>query len=173
MKENFDRAVAHMLKSEGGFQADPRDPGNSNGTSTNLGVTQRVWEGWVGHPVGEQEMRNLSTSDVTPLYRKKYWDAIQGDALPSGVDYCVFDTAVNSGAGRAIKLLQRAVGVTQDGLLGPNSLAAILVSDVGSLIDKYCDVRNEFLQSLSTFDTFGKGWTRRISEVNLKAKEMI
>ena len=173
MKENFDRAVAHMLKSEGGFQADPRDPGNSNGTSTNLGVTQRVWEGWVGHPVGEQEMRNLSTSDVTPLYRKKYWDAVQGDALPSGVDYCVFDTAVNSGAGRAIKLLQRAVGVTQDGLLGPNSLAAILVSDVGSLIDKYCDVRNEFLQSLSTFDTFGKGWTRRVSEVNLKAKEMI
>lgn len=173
MKENFDRAVAHMLKSEGGFQADPRDPGNSNGTSTNLGVTQRVWEGWVGHPVGEQEMRNLSTSDVTPLYRKKYWDAVQGDALPSGVDYCVFDTAVNSGAGRAIKLLQRTVGVTQDGFLGPNSLAAILVSDVGSLIDKYCDVRNEFLQSLSTFDTFGKGWTRRVSEVNLKAKEMI
>ena len=169
MKSNFEQSIAALLSHEGGFVNHPKDPGGM----TNLGVTKTVWEGWTGHDTTEASMRNLSTSDVTPLYRKKYWDAVQGDALPSGVDYCVFDTAVNSGAGRAIKLLQRAVGVTQDGLLGPNSLAAILVSDVGSLIDKYCDVRNEFLQSLSTFDTFGKGWTRRISEVNLKAKEMI
>ena len=169
MKSNFDKAIVALLISEGGFVNNPKDPGGM----TNLGVTKTVWEGWTGHDATETTMRNLSTSDVTPLYRKKYWDAVQGDALPSGVDYCVFDTAVNSGAGRAIKLLQRTVGVTQDGFLGPNSLAAILVSDVGSLIDKYCDVRNEFLQSLSTFDTFGKGWTRRVSEVNLKAKEMI
>lgn len=169
MKSNFEQCIAALLLHEGGFVNHPKDPGGM----TNLGVTKTVWEGWTGHDTTEAAMRNLSTSDVEPLYRKKYWDAIQGDALPSGVDYCVFDTAVNSGAGRAIKLLQRSIGVTQDGLIGPNSLAAILVSDVGSLIDKYCAVRNEFLQSLSTFDTFGKGWTRRVSEVNLKAKEMI
>jgi lysozyme family protein len=169
MKSNFEQCIAALLLHEGGFVNHPKDPGGM----TNLGVTKTVWEGWTGHDTTEAAMRNLSTSDVEPLYRKKYWDAIQGDVLPSGVDYCVFDTAVNSGAGRAIKLLQRSIGVTQDGLIGPNSLAAILVSDVGSLIDKYCAARNEFLQSLSTFDTFGKGWTRRVSEVNLKAKEMI
>lgn len=169
MKSNFQQSIDAMLVSEGGFSNNPKDPGGM----TNRGVTKTVWEGWTGHDATEQTMRNLSTADVTPLYKKKYWDAVQGDALPSGVDYCVFDTAVNSGAGRAIKLLQRTVGVTEDGFLGPNSLAAILVSDVGSLIDKYCDARNEFLQSLSTFETFGKGWTNRVSKVNLKAKEMI
>ena len=169
MKSNFDKAIVALLISEGGFVNNPKDPGGM----TNLGVTKTVWEGWTGHDATETTMRNLSTSDVTPLYRKKYWDAVQGDNLPAGLDYCVFDTAVNSGAGRSIKLLQRSIGVTEDGFLGPNSLAAILVSDVGSLIDKYCDARNEFLQSLSTFETFGKGWTNRVSEVNLKAKEMI
>ena len=169
MKSNFQQSIDAMLVSEGGFSNNPKDPGGM----TNLGVTKTVWEGWTGHDATEQTMRNLSTADVTPLYKKKYWDAVQGDALPSGVDYCVFDTAVNSGAGRSIKLLQRSIGVTEDGFLGPNSLAAILVSDVGSLIDKYCAARNEFLQSLSTFETFGKGWTNRVLEVNLKAKEMI
>ena len=169
MKSNFQQSINAMLASEGGFVNNPKDPGGM----TNKGVTKAVWEGWTGHDATEQTMRNLSTADVTPLYKKKYWDAVQGDVLPSGVDYCVFDTAVNSGAGRAIKLLQRTVGVTEDGFLGPNSLAAILVSDVGSLIDKYCAARHEFLQSLSTFDTFGKGWTNRVLEVNATAKEMV
>jgi len=173
MKENLDRAVAHMLKSEGGFQADPRDPGNPNGTSTNLGVTQRVWEEWVGHPVDEKEMRSLTPEKVAPMYKQKYWDKIRGDDLPSGVDMAVFDCCVNSGPGRAAKLLQKVLGLTEDGAIGPNTLAAILVADVGQLIDKYCAARQDFLQSLATFDTFGKGWTRRVSEVNLKAKEMI
>ena len=169
MKSNFDKAIAALLISEGGFVNNAKDPGGM----TNLGVTKTVWEGWTGHDATETTMRNLSTSDVTPLYRKKYWDAVQGDNLPSGLDYCVFDTAVNSGAGRSIKLLQRSIGVTEDGAIGPNTLAAILVADVGQLIDKYCAARQDFLQSLATFDTFGKGWTRRVSEVNLTAKEMI
>lgn len=169
MKSNFDKAIAALLISEGGFVNNPKDPGGM----TNLGVTKTVWEGWTGHDATEITMRNLSTSDVTPLYRKKYWDAVQGDNLPAGLDYCVFDTAVNSGAGRSIKLLQRSIGVTEDGAIGPNTLSAILVADVGALIDKYCAARQDFLQSLATFDTFGKGWTRRVLEVNLKAKEMI
>jgi lysozyme family protein len=169
MKSNFESAITELLLHEGGFVNHPKDPGGM----TNLGVTKTVWEGWTGHDATETTMRNLSTSDVTPLYRKKYWDAVQGDNLPAGLDYCIFDTAVNSGAGRSIKLLQRSIGVAEDGAIGPNTLAAILVADVGQLIDKYCAARQDFLQSLATFDTFGKGWTRRVSEVNLKAKEMI
>ena len=105
MKSNFQQSIDAMLVSEGGFSNNSKDPGGM----TNRGVTKTVWEGWTGHDATEQTMRNLSTADVTPLYKKKYWDAVQGDALPSGVDYCVFDTAVNSGAGRSIKLLQRSI----------------------------------------------------------------
>ena len=117
MKTNFQKSIDAMLVSEGGFSNNSKDPGGI----TNLGVTKTVWEGWTGHDATEQTMRNLSTADVTPLYRKKYWDAIQGDNLPAGVDYCVFDTAVNSGAGRSIKLLQRSIGVTEDGAIGNNT----------------------------------------------------
>lgn len=166
---NFPTALEHLLRSEGGFSNNPQDPGGI----TNRGVTKAVWEGWVGHDVTEDDMRNLSIADVSPLYQKKYWNAVQGDSLPNGVDYCVFDTAVNSGAGRAIKLLQRSIGVTEDGAIGPKTLAAIIVVDPSTLVDNYCAARLAFLQSLSTFETFGKGWARRVSEVNTTAKEMI
>ena len=93
MKDNFDQCLALVLKEEGGYVNDPRDPGGR----TNHGVTQKVWEDWVGHPVTEDDMKNLSVQDVAPLYKKNYWDKINGDSLPLGIDYATFDMAVNSG----------------------------------------------------------------------------
>ena len=168
MKQNFDEALKYLLVSEGSFVNNAKDPGGM----TNLGVTKTVWEGWTGHDATESDMRNLSTAGVTPLYRKKYWNVVQGDNLPAGIDYCVFDTAVNSGPGRAIKLLQRAIGVTEDGAIGPNTLAALLLFDVDGLIDKYCSERKAFLQSLPTFEDFGNGWTNRVAFVKNNAKGM-
>jgi lysozyme family protein len=94
---------------------------------TNLGVTIRVWELWVGHPVSEKEMRNLTPLMVSPLYKRKYWDACRANELVSGLDYAVFDVAVNSGVGRAVKLLQSSVGATPDG--GYGSITAALVRE--------------------------------------------
>jgi lysozyme family protein len=93
----------------------------------------------------------------------------------AGVDYCVFDVAVNSGPGRAIKFLQSCVGVTADGGFGPATLAAVKESeeDPTRLIELYCAKRLEFLQSLKTFETFGKGWSRRVAEVKDKALKML
>ena len=169
MKENFNAALQHMLRHEGGFINHPRDPGGM----TNLGVTARTWEDWIGHTPSEKEMRELTPEKVAPLYKRKYWDAIRGDDLPSGVDYCVFDCAVNSGPGRAAKMLQEVVGVKPDGGIGPITLAAVKAVDPVVLINKYADKRLAFWQSLPTFDTFGKGWTRRGNEVKDEALKMV
>jgi lysozyme family protein len=142
---------------------------------TNLGVTARVWEEWVGHDVDEKQMRALTHADVAPLYKRKYWDACRADELVSGVDYCVFDVAVNSGVGRAVKLLQSVVGATPDG--GYGSITSALVKeaekDPARLIEVYCAKRLEFLQSLKTFSVFGKGWSRRVAEVKEEALKML
>jgi len=168
MKENFHSALAHVLKSEGGFVNHPKDPGGM----TNLGCTKNTWEEYVGHPVSESDMRNLTPELVAPLYKRKYWDKVAGDDLPSGLDYAVFDAAINSGAGRAAKWLQEVVGVTADGSIGKGTLTAVHTMDVQDLIAKYNDKRLQFLESLPTFATFGRGWSRRVSEVQSAASAL-
>jgi lysozyme family protein len=171
MTDNFETCLALMLAHEGGYVDHPQDPGGR----TNLGVTQRVWEEWMGRPVSEKEMRALTPLMVKPLYKRKYWDACRADELMDGVDYCVFDVAVNSGPGRAIKFLQSCVGVTVDGGFGPATMAAVKKAeeDPARLIELYCAKRLEFLQSLKTFETFGRGWSRRVAEVKEVALKML
>ena len=168
MKENFEIALKALLKHEGGYVNHKDDPGGM----TNLGVTKRVWEEWVGHAVDEQTMRGLTPDAVAPLYKKRYWDAVHGDDLPSGVDLVVFDCAVNSGVGRASKLLQRAAGVTDDGKIGPGTLQAVMAADPKELVAAFCDQRQAFLEALPTFATFGKGWSRRVAEVREQGENL-
>ena len=168
MKENFDAALAAVLHHEGNFVNHPKDPGGM----TNLGVTKRVWEEWVGHEVDEKAMRALTPADVDTLYRRKYWDKVRGDELPAGVDYAVFDAAINSGPGRASKWLQTAVGAVPDGAIGPGTMAKVQEMDAKAIVEKYQATRLAFLQSLPTWDTFGKGWGRRVTEVKDAALRM-
>ena len=168
MTENFENALEHVLKSEGGFVNNPKDPGGM----TNLGVTKAVWEEYLGHPVGEADMRALTPEKVAPMYKRKYWDACKCDALPAGVDYLVFDFAVNAGVGRSAKILQRALGVPEDGAIGPTTLHNVSVMDRGELIARFSEAKEEFYKSLKTFDTFGKGWLSRVAEVRGTAQTM-
>lgn len=168
MKENFVDALAHVLKHEGGFVNHPKDPGGM----TNLGCTKAVWEAHVGHPVSEADMRALTPADVAPLYRRKYWDAVSGDLLPTGLDYVVFDAAINSGPGRAAKWLQTVAGVTPDGAIGPKTLAAVKAKPVQQLIAQYNDTRLQFLEGLPTWGTFGKGWGNRVAQVQSTAAQL-
>jgi lysozyme family protein len=101
-----------------------------------------------------------------------YWDKIKGDQLPAGVDYAAYDLAVNSGVGRASKYLQEIAGVPADGVLGPKSMGAIRECAPQELADALCDKRLDFLKRLPTFETFGKGWSRRVAEVKEKAMSM-
>lgn len=164
MKSNFDAALAAVLHHEGGFVNHPADPGGM----TNLGCTRRVWEEYCGYEVTEKAMRNLTPAMVAPLYKTKYWDKVRGDDLPTGIDYAVFDAAINSGPSRAVKWLQATVGVEADGSLGSKTLAAVQAFK-GTLVSDYSKRRLSFLLDLPTWSTFGKGWTRRVNEVEAKA----
>lgn len=170
MKDNFEQCLALVLKSEGGFVNNVKDPGGM----TNLGVTKAVWENWVGHPVTEADMRALGPQDVSPLYKTNYWDKISGDSLPLGVDYAVFDMAVNSGVSRAAKTLQQVLGVTPvDGQIGPATLRACEEANAREVATRVCEARLAFLQSLPTYATFGRGWSSRVSEVERVAFNMV
>lgn len=169
MKENFGLAFHALLKHEGGFVNHPKDLSGM----TNLGVTKRAWEDYVGHPVDEAQMRALTPETVETFYRERYWDVIGADSLPGGVDYCVFDCAVNSGPRQAVRLLQRAARIKDDGILGPNTLNAVRGMDPRLLISRYTAARLDFLQKLPTFTSFGKGWVRRVREVESLAATLV
>jgi lysozyme family protein len=177
MKQNWDQAFKQMLASEGGFSDDERDNGNKlpdgRKGSTMLGVTQYNWEAHVGHEVTHDQMRKLTPADVEPLYKKKYWDVVQGDNLPNGIDYLVFDMGVNAGPGRSIKLLQAAVGTTPDGALGPITMSAVWAADPVVLIDKFSQEKEVFYRGLDDFKTYGNGWLNRVAAVKLKASSML
>ena len=168
MKENWDNCFQMVLKHEGGFVNNPKDPGGM----TNLGVTKAAWEAYWKRTSSEAEMRSLTPNIVKPFYKSMYWDKIKGDQLPAGVDYATYDFAVNSGVGRAAKYLQQIAGVTADGAIGPKSIEAIKAGDPGQTVDALCDMRLDFLKRLPTFETFGKGWIRRVAEVKEKASSM-
>ena len=169
-KGNFPACLADVLVHEGGYVDHPKDPGGA----TNLGITIGTLTGWLGRQATKAEVKALTKTTVAPIYRANYWDKIGGDDLPSGLDAAVFDFAVNSGPGRAAKLLQRLVGVPQDGQIGPVTLAAVAKApNVAGLINAYCDARMAFLRGLGTFDTFGRGWTRRVDGVRKKSLQMV
>ena len=169
MKENFEKSLDLVLAHEGGYVHHALDPGGM----TNLGVTQRVWEQYVGHPVDEAEMRSLTKELVAPLYRKEYWDAVRGDQLPSGADYLAFDFAVNAGSFRSIKTIQRALNITADGVIGPVTLKAIQDTNAEDFINNFTDAKESFYKGLANFPTFGRGWLNRVAESKRIAEEMI
>jgi len=169
MQSNFEKALALVLQHEGGYVNHPSDPGGR----TNLGVTQRVWEDYVGHKVDEAEMRSLTKELVAPLYRKEYWDAVHGDKLPCGADYLAFDFAVNAGSFRCVKTIQRALNITADGVIGPVTVKAIQDTNAEDFINNFSAAKESFYRGLTTFPTFGKGWLNRVAEGKKAAEGMI
>ena len=167
--QNYQKCLDMILHHEGGYVNHPKDPGGE----TNLGVTKRVYEDWGG----TKDMKDLEVEDVAPIYRKNYWDRIKADDLPSGLDLCVFDFGVNAGTGRAAKYLQNLIGTVADGGIGPNTLRALAnyvdSEGVESAIKNYQAERQSYYEKLKTFETFGRGWTRRVEETTESALEMI
>ena len=169
MKSNYDKCLKTILHHEGGYVNHPKDPGGE----TNLGVTKRVYQ----EHGGTKDMKDLLVEDVAPIYKKGYWDKMKGNDLPGGLDLCVFDFGVNAGPGRAAKFLQSMIGTTVDGGIGPNTLAKVeeYVRENGEheTVKKYQEMRQKYYEQLSTFATFGKGWTRRVEETTKLALDII
>ena len=168
MNMNFDKCMSMLLAHEGGYVNHPSDPGGM----TNLGVTKRTYDEYHGTDVTEDEMRALTKADVEPIYRRNYWNRCRCQDLPSGVDWAVFDFAVNAGTGRAAKALQQAVEVEQDGSIGPLTLMKVKIVPVENIINRTAVYREQFYRSLKTFDTFGRGWLRRNDETREQALAM-
>tara|TARA_Y100001951_G_scaffold26695_1_gene20690 strand:- start:2494 stop:3018 length:525 start_codon:yes stop_codon:yes gene_type:complete len=170
MRDNFSSSFELLLKHEGGYVNHPDDPGGR----TNHGITQRVYEKFLGEDVTEEEMKDMPLEDVFSIYKEDYWDRIRGDELPSGVDLCVFDWAVNSGVSQASKALQRVLGVLDDGIIGSRTVAATCRQENQAVVvEAISQKREDFYRSLGTFDTFGRGWLRRNDETRDEALRMI
>ncbi|RUW22145.1 MULTISPECIES: glycosyl hydrolase 108 family protein [unclassified Mesorhizobium] len=170
MDRNFQRALSLVLKSEGAWSDNPADPGGA----TMKGVTLANFRRYVKADATKADLKKITDAQLATVYRRFYWDAVAGAELPDGLDYAVFDFAVNSGPGRAAKYLQAAcgVGVVQDGRIGPATLAAVRAKPAGVVIDTLCDARLSFLKRLPTWPTFGKGWQSRVVAVRIQAMMM-
>lgn len=162
---NYRPSLSLVLAHEGGFVNHPLDPGGP----TNKGVTQKVYDAYRDYMhLGRQSVKAILDSEISDIYNKQYWRPIKADSLPCGIDYAVFDFGVNSGVSRAAKYLQKLVGFTGDdvdGIIGLMTVAAVekkYNENPDLLIAQYCANRLQFLRSLSTFSTFGLGWTRRV-----------
>ena len=160
MRENYPTALGWALGHEGGYVNHPRD----HGGATNKGVTQAVYSAWrMAAGLAPRDVRNITVDEVCAIYQAQYWNAVRGDDLPAGLDYAVFDYAINSGPARAARALQAAVGVRQDGHIGAITLDAVRrISDVEGLIGSLCAARLAWMRTLSTWEVFGVGWARRI-----------
>lgn len=167
MLANYDRALPLILKHEGGFVNHPKDPGGATNKGITIGTLKRLGIDVDGDGDSDiADLKNLRHEHVARVYKLFYWDAVKADMLPSGLDYAVADFAVNSGPSRAAQHLQRIVGVTADGDIGPKTLAAVAKRDPGELVNALCDSRLRFMRNLKKlWPTFGKGWGRRVAEV--------
>ncbi len=144
----FDKLIAH----EGGYSNDAKDPGGE----TNFGISKRAYP--------QVDIKNLTRDAAKAIYKRDYWDRAQCDKLPPTLAYLLFDAAVNSGIGQAIRFLQRALGVADDGILGPLTLSMVSRADAESICARFIGQRLDFMTRLSTFDYFGKGWSRRLAD---------
>jgi lysozyme family protein len=165
MRENFADALTRVLAHEGGFANHPKDPGGA----TMRGVTLANFRRYVDPSGTVADLKAITRDQLEDVYRDHYWHAVKGDDLPSGVDYAVFDFGVNSGPSRAARYLQGVVGVDEDGKIGPVTLQAVRKMKPDDIINKLCDRRMSFLRGLSTWSTFGKGWSSRVSGVRSAA----
>lgn len=170
MKDNFDNALDHVLKSEGGWSDNPDDPGGA----TMKGITFEVFKSFKRNlHLTKDDLKAISDQDVHDLYKTLYWDKIFGDELPGGIDYAVFDAAVNMGVGRASKLLQKSVEVNADGVIGQQTLQSVKSANPEDILNSFTVEKEYFYKSLPTFGTFGKGWMNRVVEVKTIASSMI
>lgn len=169
MKANFDESLKHVLVHEGGWADHPRDPGGA----TMKGVTLAVFRRYYGPNKGKNDLRNITNEQLGNIYKTGYWDKCKCDDLPNGVDYAVFDAAVNSGPGRAAKWLQGAVGAVQDGGVGENTLSQVAARSPEAIVNNMLDRRLQFLKRLRTWSTFGRGWRSRVGGVRGTALRMV
>ena len=167
-ESNFERVMKEIFHHEGGSVDHPADPGGA----TKRGVTFAVLQSWRGKPITKQDVKDLSEEEAMEIYKMNYWRPTKCGQLPAGIDLVMMDGAVNSGIGRAPKWIQLALGVEPDGKVGAMTIGAARDAKAEKVIDAALDARLAFLKKLKHWETFGKGWSRRVESVREVAKQM-
>ena len=163
----FDEAFKRLIGHEGGYSTDRRDPGNWTGGRVGVGTLKGTKFGLAANTYPNLDIKNLTLAQAKAIYKKDWWDKLGADGMHSAIVFQLWDFAINAGKSRAIKELQQAVGVPADGIIGPQTLAAVNSHDLNDVILSLTAERLKFYTSLSTFKTYGKGWTNRVAD-NLK-----
>lgn len=152
MAHDIEMWLERILGHEGGYVADSRDPGGE----TKWGISKRAYP--------DLDIAALTASDAADIYRRDYLEPLYAHEMPAGVAFQLLDAAVNSGVGTAVRWLQRAIGVADDGVVGPVTLKAVVRRSSSDLIMLFLAQRIDYLTRLSTWSTHGKGWMRRIAQ---------
>ena len=147
----FDYFIERVLVHEGGYVNDPRDPGQE----TRWGISKRAYP--------HLDIRNLTRAQAIDIYRRDFWQRVRGDELPREFAFQALDAAVNHGIGNAVRWMQRAAGVADDGVIGPVTLAAVQRAQPADLVLRFNAERLRFYAKLTTFDAFGRGWVNRVA----------
>ncbi|MFS8182114.1 glycoside hydrolase family 108 protein [Pseudovibrio denitrificans] len=171
MKDTFQLVIKDLLNIEGGFAHRSRkaDPGGP----TNYGITQGTLAAWRERYVTVEEVQSLTLEEAVQIYRAQYWDAVKGDDLPRGLDFALFDFAVNSGPARAVKTLQKILKVKADGVLGLITLGAVKAQSVTFLINQLSARRLEFMKRLRNWPYNKNGWSHRVRHVQQRSLELV
>jgi lysozyme family protein len=169
MKTNLENCIKLTFGAEGGYVNHPRDPGGP----TKYGITQATLANYRHTHVTASDVQHLGLSEASAILDVQYWRKVWGDDLPKGIDYALFDYAVNSGPGQAVKAAQAITGMDRDGIMGAFTLNAIKATDPAEFIKNYQDARLKFLKGLSTWSTFGRGWEARVKHVKLASLAML
>ena len=165
---NYEASLARVLRHEGGYTHHPSDPGGP----TNFGITIHDYRRYIKANATAADVRAMTLADAAKIYRARYWHALRCDELPAGLDYAVFDYGVNSGTGRAARVMQRLLGVGSGTAMTDAVIAGMRHASPPALIGRLCDERLAFLKSLRTWPVFGAGWGRRVAEVRRDALAM-
>jgi lysozyme family protein len=173
---NYDACYDKTMQWEGGYQCDPNDSGNWTGCAVGAGINKGTNKGISACSYPDLDIETLSDGEIEAIYRRDFWPVVCGDDLPAGVDSCTFDGAVNSGPLNGVKWLQEALGMPAghcDGVVGSETLGYVgKIDDVDAVIDDMCDRRLAFLKGLSTWPTYGVGWSNRVADIRASAHVM-
>lgn len=157
--EAFDRLIGH----EGRFSEDARDPGNWTGGRVGAGVLKGTNFGIAANTYPDLDIKALTLDQAKAIYRRDWWDKIGADTLDSAIVFQLWDFAINAGMETAKRLLQRVAGAAEDGVIGPRTLAAVKAMDKNDVLMRFNAARLRHYTSLSTWPTYGKGWTNRVA----------
>jgi lysozyme family protein len=166
---DLDTAFKAIIGYEGKYTNDPADPGGP----TKFGVTLKTLEGWRRQTLTADDVKALGIDEAKQIFAAQYWDKVDGSNLPAGVDFAVVDMAYNAGAGQAVKILQRCLGVRVDGVAGAITTKAANDADHRLLVINFCEARLKFLKGLSGWPRYGKGWTNRVKDVERKSLALV